>query len=440
MSLFYTRYEFARRLGLFYGQYAVAGALGGILAFVVFSYFPEQTVSSVEVPSVDSWKSWQILFLVEGGLTIVVAAVGFVWLPRTAGSAWFFRPTERQWAEKRILVDRNCFVSEEETDLSLPTDVTASHHGSAMLPPDDEQHHRLLASHDRPSVKEDFTADHGLSKSDILSTVLFLPLAIPILLLNILSAIPCTAFSIFLPLVLESLDLSSPLYSNLLTAPPFIVAAVTLYLFTHWSDRSQLRIPPILSALALTATGLLLTILLCYTSSPYMVFPQYIALCIVLSGSFIPSPLTVAWLAGNIPEPGKRAIILGINGWGNLAGVLAALMFTPEWRRDGYRIPLCITLLCTGLSAFGFMALRLALHRVNLARDQAVAHIYASADDRDNGREASHTLDSPGPAIVGGAWWDATVRYWVGQKLLKMSRHAAYTRKGDEELSFRYSL
>src|ERR1700753_2187755 len=64
LSLFYTRYEFARRLGMFYGQYAIAGALGGILSYAVFSRFPhnEDSVTS-------GWKSWQILFLLEGGVT-----------------------------------------------------------------------------------------------------------------------------------------------------------------------------------------------------------------------------------------------------------------------------------------------------------------------------------------------------------------------------------
>jgi MFS family permease len=40
LSLFYTRYEFAQRLGLFYGQYAVAGAFGGLVSCLVFRIFP----------------------------------------------------------------------------------------------------------------------------------------------------------------------------------------------------------------------------------------------------------------------------------------------------------------------------------------------------------------------------------------------------------------
>jgi hypothetical protein len=42
-------------------------------------------------------------------------------------------------------------------------------------------------------------------------------------------------------------------------------------------------------------------------------------------GSYTAPPLTVAWLAQNTPSPGKRAIILGFNGWGNLAGVIGSV-------------------------------------------------------------------------------------------------------------------
>lgn len=40
LGLFYTRYEFAQRLGMFFGQYAVAGAFGGLVSWAVFKIFP----------------------------------------------------------------------------------------------------------------------------------------------------------------------------------------------------------------------------------------------------------------------------------------------------------------------------------------------------------------------------------------------------------------
>lgn len=71
---------------------------------------------------------------------------------------------------------------------------------------------------------------------------------------------------------------------------------------------------------------------------------------ILLSGTFIAAPITVAWLAGNTPEPGKRAVVLGINGWGNLGGVLGSELFLARYG-PSYVFPLKIT---TGLIAASF--------------------------------------------------------------------------------------
>jgi hypothetical protein len=50
--------------------------------------------------------------------------------------------------------------------------------------------------------------------------------------------------------------------------------------------------------------------------------PCYFALTVFLSGSFVASPLTLTWLSNNIPQPGKRALVLvlmdGISCWNDL--------------------------------------------------------------------------------------------------------------------------
>lgn len=456
LSLFYTRYEFARRLALFYGQYAVAGAIGGVLAFVVFSSLPSSNDADIPNSLSEAWRPWQILFLFEGALTIIVAVTGFFWLPRNAGTAWFLNRKEREWAENRIRIDRAGPDHDglEETFDSRPSTANSTAPEAVSSWSDDEQTRRLLSRRDPINEEQlesenNLTSDSGLSKPDVLSAVLFLPLAIPILLLNIASAIPSTAFSIFLPLILESMNLSSPLYSNLLTAPPFIIAAVTLYAFTYWSDRSQKRIIPVIAGLGLIAIGLVLTLALPYSSSssPRMAIAQYVSLCILLSGSFVPSPLTVAWLSGNIPQPGKRAIILGINGWGNLAGVLAAVIFAPRWRGNGYRVPLAITLGFVVISFLGFAILRIVIMWLNTARSRALVRWSETeverepGDDLDRNRQQECLMgDVPAFAVVGGKWWDEKVRYWVGQRLLGMDRTSSLLKRGDEQLTFKYGL
>ncbi|KAI1913467.1 hypothetical protein LOZ61_002800 [Ophidiomyces ophidiicola] len=446
LSLFYTRYEFGRRLGLFYGSYGVAGALGGLCAFVVFSRFPSDDDDAAKrLDSHRSWKPWQVLFLVEGLLTIVIALVGFLWLPKSAGTAWFLSPEERKCAQVRVAADREV-ANQHRSETASTTDIGTE---EEFLEEDAEQSRRLLE--DEQTMTENraivagsdaFTTDAGLSKSEMLSTILFLPMILPILILNIASAIPSTGFSIFLPIVLSSMGLSSPVHSNLLTVPPFLLASITLYLFMHWSDRSHNRFRPILVSLGVIMAGLALTLLLSPPSGPTGTTMLYFCMCLLLSGCFIPSPLTVAWYAGNIPDPGKRAIVLGINGYGNLAGVFATQIFAPKYQEDGFRMPFLITFVIILLSLLGFAGLRGVLGLINGARKRYLLG-WSEADIADEqssgmGRKQSWGEKAPPLVIVGGSLWDKYVRYYVGMGLLGMDAESIKVRRGDEKLTFSY--
>lgn len=308
LSLFYTRYEFAKRLGLFYGQYAVAGALGGLLAYGVFSQFPHNSLTD---PERGHWRSWQVLFLVEGGTTVVLAMVGFLWLPHNASTAWFLRPDERLWAEERIRLDRegpSTAPTMRNGETSVPQMEDNNH------PSRSEESHGLLGSASRPAAKpqekRSATDDRGLTRADVLSAFFDWKLWY-LLVCNILSTMPVTAFSVFLPLVLRELT-NSPAHANLLTAPPFLVGAVVLYNFTYWSDKKKERLVPILWGLGLLLFGLTAVVVV----PKGWVIMRYCALCVLMGGTFVASPLTVAWLTGNTPETGKRSVVLGVNGWG----------------------------------------------------------------------------------------------------------------------------
>lgn len=377
LSLFYTKFEFGRRLAIFYGQSAVAGAFGAVLSYFVFSYFPNPGTSPGPEARANGsgWKSWQILFLIEGCITIIIAVTGFFWLPRSAKTAWFLTPEERKWAEARIKADQS-------NTSGAPSSKRSVEDASGL--DDDDEAEGLLGSPSTPrrgttQIKHNdraVTDDRGLSWHDILSA--FLDWKVWYLLVcNILSAIPVTAFSVFLPLVLAPLTnpsmnaatvvdpKSDPALTNLLAAPPFLLGAVVLYAFTSYSDKQRIRLFPILAGLAILLFGLTLTIFL---PRPWVI-PRYMSLCILLSGSFIASPLQVAWLSNNIPQPGKRTVVLGINGWGNFAGVFSAMLFEPRFA-PGYEVPFFVTFGLVGFAWIGYAIFRVWLVRENSSRDK----------------------------------------------------------------------
>lgn len=389
LSLFYTKFEFGRRLAIFYGQSAIAGAFGGVLSYFVFSSFASE-ISGAAAPGDRSWKSWQVLFLLEGCVTIVIALTGFFWLPHSAKTAWFLSPDERAWAEERI-------KAEYTSQTSPKVDAEAPGHSHDLSTSESEAAGLLGSSTSRHSkfsqAAHAVTDDRGLSRYDVLSAFLDWKVWY-LLVLNILSAIPVSAFSVFLPLILAPLtdqsmtaeDLAgaqrpkNPALANLLTAPPFILGGVVLYVFTSYSDRHRIRLLPILVGLGILVSGLTLTVFL--PSS--WVIPRYLTLCIMLSGSFIASPLQVTWFSNNIPQPGKRSVVLGINGWGNLAGIFSALVFKPSYG-PSYEVPFFMTLACVAIAWAGYAFFRMWIVRENARRDRE-ARMVGELHSRSKGR------------------------------------------------------
>ncbi|OAK94139.1 major facilitator superfamily transporter [Phaeosphaeriaceae sp. SRC1lsM3a] len=327
LSCFYCRYDLAVRIALFYGQYAIAGAFSGSIAFGVFHL--KSTVL----------YSWQYLFIIEGSLTVVMALIAWFWLPDEPASAWFLSKDERQFAKMRIIKDNI---------------------DSVTLDADD-----------------DGVAHSRLSKRDV-SDALMDWKTWYVLVFNVCASVPNQTFSVFLPLVVQGLGYSS-IQANLMSVPPYVCGAVGLYLFALSSDHRKERGYHIVTGIAISLVGLLVTVI-CQTSPA-----KYAGLCILLFGSYIAAPLTVAWLSGNTPEPGKRSLVLGVNGFGNLAGVIGAQLYKKRYAPE-YLLPFYVTLGFVAAAMIGYIAYRYTLAAVNERRraimaDKSIEQIHAERID-----------------------------------------------------------
>jgi hypothetical protein len=165
LSFFYTRFDLAVRVGLFYGQYAIAGAFSGAIAYGVFQI------------SGGALHTWQYLFIIEGSLTCLVALIAWVWLPEGPGSAWFLSKDDCRFAAERIRLDNARYVQ-----------------------------HRYAQT----GVEED-----RLSRRDIIETAKDWKLWY-VLVFNICASVPSQAFSVFLPLIVQGLGYSS-IHANLVS-------------------------------------------------------------------------------------------------------------------------------------------------------------------------------------------------------------------------------
>jgi hypothetical protein len=89
LSTLYTRYQLGFRLGLFAGCYSIASGFSGLIAYDLFSFSPFLfsshlfSLCSYGVLHIKSsrFHNWQILFLLEGLVTIGFAIISFFVLP-----------------------------------------------------------------------------------------------------------------------------------------------------------------------------------------------------------------------------------------------------------------------------------------------------------------------------------------------------------------------
>jgi Major Facilitator Superfamily len=342
------------------------------LSYVVFSAFPP----TKQGEDTTSWKSWQVLFMIEGCLTVIIALVGFAWLPHGPGSAWFLSAAEREVAESRVVQDRTSQDSTQNKGQEEEDSYDEGEDTGETRDDGNEQAEGLLGSHHGllPNAhagkrldESNLAHDKGLSTLDITEALSDWKVWY-LLFFNICSSVPSMAFSVFLPLVVKGLGFDS-VTANLLTAPPFIAGAICLWVFSWWSDKRQERMIPIICGLCINLLGLTGVVMLPTTA--YLL--RYLSLCVLLAGSFVASPLTVAWLSGNMVEPGKRAVVLGLNGWGNLAGVVSSLLFSSRYAPH-YTTPFYVTFCLVLLSLLGYAGFGLLLIRENRNRAVMTAH------------------------------------------------------------------
>jgi MFS family permease len=76
MSTIYPKYSLGLRLGLFAGMYSIAGAFAGLIAYGIF-----------QIKNA-SLHNWQLLFIIEGALSVFMAVVTVLVLPARLESAW----------------------------------------------------------------------------------------------------------------------------------------------------------------------------------------------------------------------------------------------------------------------------------------------------------------------------------------------------------------
>jgi MFS family permease len=132
---------------------------------------------------------------------------------------------------------------------------------------------------------------------------------------------PLYSFSLFLPTIIEGLGYSGT-RAQLLTVPPYVVAAVLTLVVGYLADRTGQRGLFNIGCVLVAATGF---IMLIGTSNHDV---QYAGTFLAAAGIYPTIPNSLSWAANNFEGVYKRGVVIGtIVGWGNLNGVVSSNIY-----------------------------------------------------------------------------------------------------------------
>lgn len=266
LSCWYRRREFGVRAAIFFSAAALSGSFGGLLAAAIEN-----------MDGVSGLEGWRWIFILEGLITVIIAFMSFWMVHDFPAEAKFLSPEDRA----RVL-------------LRLQRDQQAS------------AHNENLKSGAIWDALKDWKTYVGM-----------LIYAGPLM--------PLYSFSLFLPTIITNMKfLKHPtvVKNQLLSVPPYAVAAVATVIVGFWSDRIQRRgIFNICCALVGTAGFIMMTA----TSEATV---QYVGTFLGALGIYPAVSLTIAWVANNVEGVYKRGVVLGfVIGFGNLNGVVSSNVY-----------------------------------------------------------------------------------------------------------------
>ncbi|QRV83401.1 major facilitator superfamily transporter [Ceratobasidium sp. AG-Ba] len=301
-TFFYTRHEIGLRLAIWFGFAAVAGAFGGLIAYGV------QHIHS-------HIANWRILFLVEGLPTIALGIFTLFVLPD--------RPDTTKWlhgAQKDLAIERMS----------------------------------------RGGMKEEAGT---VNKSHVLAAVKdWRELLIGIVYFGVNIAL--ASISVFLPTIIKHLRLANA-KAQLLTVPPYAVAAVVMMIVSYVSDRIQSRGLFMFTASSIGALGYLLLLVVPSTQGV-----RYFAIFLCCAGTYTTIGLSLSWFAHNLGSESKKAagipLLMMIGQCGSVLGTHAY----PSSEGPRYTFIILVCCAFEFLGALTCLVLTISFRRENSRRNR----------------------------------------------------------------------
>jgi predicted MFS family arabinose efflux permease len=310
LSLFYSKQQLAFRTAILFSGSQLGNAFGGLFA-----------VAIMKLDGVHGLAGWRWLFLVEGVMTAGLAIIFAFLLPNS--------------------IDKIIGVSKVETDWLkwnyLESNATASRDESSGV------------------AEEEVTAWRGLvmAVSDVKTWMV----------LGLLSVTYIDgAVSNFFPSVVGGLGFDRNT-TYLLTAPPFILCVIVMWVNGWNSDRVQERYMHIVWPLILCLVANIIAV------STVNVAARYVAIMLLPSSIYASAIITQSWVTGTLaqPRPKRAAVIALVNAFANTPNIWASYLYGNGPR---YLEAFIVNIIAAGLAIGLATITHLYLKRLNKKLDR----------------------------------------------------------------------
>jgi sugar phosphate permease len=295
LSLWYRADEIATRIAYFYSTSAVAGFVGGLVAYGV-----------LQMGGVGGLRGWQWLFLLEGAPTVLSGVTVYYYLPNEPRAADFLSSAEQEYVERR----------KRSSDDAAGQTVSSKHISTADL---------------RATLRD--------------WRVWYLSA------LYLLVAVLLTGLSFFLPAILGTLGYGA-LARNLVSTPIYLIAAcVTIALAWH-SDRQGERI--LHCAAPACVAGIFFLLFALALRSGAGAGAQLVTLTVLVSSTWCLIPPLLGLILSLLKTPTSTASGTAVCvSLGNVGGLIGPALFSQSYTASQSYASACVALACC---AFVFAA------------------------------------------------------------------------------------
>ncbi|RMZ83984.1 hypothetical protein DV737_g1279, partial [Chaetothyriales sp. CBS 132003] len=329
LSCWYPRYELQKRNALFYLIGSMASAFSGIVAYGFSqlknhgygpAWWGQLVVPTTAHPEIETHRmpgiaGWRWIFILQGALTCLVALISYLYVAdfperATRGIVKFLNQKESDFVVARIEMDRHDAIAEKFDWVKyLQNALDLKVWGFAAL--------------------------FGLTTT---STY---------------------AIAYFLPIILNEGMGFNVAASQCLVAPPYVAAAIVMFLFAWYADKWHVRSPFIIFNGALNLLGIGM---LGYVEN---VGVRYFGVFLATIACNANVPCVLTWQANNIRGQWKRALCSAtLVSFGGIGGIVGGTVFRKQDSPE-YRPGIWTTMISSALIIIITLLMVFKFHRAN---------------------------------------------------------------------------